>query len=126
MEHRYHPRVKESLPVSLWHAGKLWGTYSTDNISLEGLFIKTSPMDRQEILSLRRNPLMKICLKHLGVRHCMSAFVVHRSGHGLGLMLAPPDPAYTRWMQEKLNMAGQQTRHDQEHTPSLPIASNGN
>lgn len=125
MEHRYCPRINESLCVSLWHAGEWWGTFPSENISLDGLFIRTSPMDKEDILSLKRNPLVRVCVECLGTRHCMSAFVVHRSARGLGLMLAPPDPVYTRWMLDMLNRQGLQQTPDpayRNHTKHAPPA----
>jgi hypothetical protein len=128
MEHRYCPRIKETLTVSLWHGGEWWGTYTTENISLDGLFLQISPMDKHEIIRLRRNPLVKICVECLGTRHCMSAFVVHRSGQGLGLMLAPPDPEYTNTVLKLLNQQLQSptqnvVRHGNREDPPPPSIS---
>jgi hypothetical protein len=100
MEHRCCPRIKASLSVSRWHGREWWGTYNTENIrSVSADQSDGQARDHQAAAQ----PAGKVCVECLGTRHCKSAFVVHRAGQGLGLMLAPPEPEYTTTFLRLLN-----------------------
>ncbi len=81
MEHRYYPRVPIALHVELHHGRRLLGTYTTRDIGLEGLFLKTGPID------LRPSAIVEMQLDLHGRKHRLSGMVAHRSNRGIGVLL---------------------------------------
>jgi hypothetical protein len=90
MEHRYSPRVEGALDVELSCRGRHLGRYQTRNISFEGMFLETGPVD------LEPNDFLDLRLKAKGRSHSMRGFVVHRSCDGVGVMVVGEHLGYCR------------------------------
>lgn len=81
MERRYYPRVRTALQVDLSHRNRLLGTYTTRDIGMEGLFLKTGPQ------KLLKNDLVRIHLTQQGKQYQLLGTVVHHSRQGIGLLV---------------------------------------
>ena len=92
MEHRYHPRVKAALPVSLSHHGQHLGVFPTRDLSLGGLFVRSGPLD------LRRNAPISVELLLEGPDPTVEGCVAHGDDDGIGVMLEQPGPRYATAM----------------------------
>jgi hypothetical protein len=92
IEHRFGARKPHSLPVEIHHHGRYIGCFRTANISYQGAFVKAEDID------LYCNDFVQLSMMIHDVgdgSECtIKALVLHRSGHGIGLMFADDSPAF--------------------------------
>lgn len=100
MEHRYSPRIRDAVYLGLHHHDRWLGTHPTRDLSADGLFLETGP------ILLRPNDPVVLRIEAVGPHHGLSAFVVHSSPQGIGLMLTEEDPHYARILLEVLRRGG--------------------
>ncbi len=88
MDHRHHYRWPVRLDVELYYGGRCLGSFKTRDISWEGLFIETRP------IAIRPNEPVRLFFtgqqQNIGGEP-ITAFVVHCSNGGIGLMLHEAD-----------------------------------
>lgn len=90
MENRYTARKRVALDVELHHGRTSFGTFKVRNISLEGMFVETGP------LNLYPSDLIDATLsigREATDKHDIRAVVVHHTDEGIGLMFRDYDPA---------------------------------
>jgi hypothetical protein len=89
MENRYSTRKPIALDVELHHGHTRFGTFKVRNISLEGMFVETGP------LNLYPGDLIdaSLTLRESTGKHEIRAVVVHHTDEGIGLMFRDYDPA---------------------------------
>jgi len=96
-EHRHNPRVNVPLDVEISCGGRHLGHYRTRDLSFEGMFLETGPVD------LQVNDLISLHLTANRQSHRLRAVVVHRSDAGLGVMLLGENPGYCRLVLEAID-----------------------
>lgn len=83
MDCRCHRRECLRLRVELWSGSECLGCFMTRDVSPEGAFVETGPVD------VRAHEMIALSY-HLGStgagRHELPALVIHRSDEGMGLM----------------------------------------
>jgi hypothetical protein len=90
MENRYSTRKTVALDVELHHGRTSFGTFKARNISLEGMFVETGPINLypsdliDATLTFGRKPT---------ATHEVRAVVVHHTDEGIGLMFRDYEPA---------------------------------
>jgi len=114
MEHRYSPRVQGALDVEISSRGRRLGGCRTRDVSFDGMFLETGPVD------LQVNDLLTLHLTANGRSHRLRAAVVHRSPAGLGVMLLGASLGYCRLILEAIE-AG--TLRVPSPSPSAPTAA---
>ena len=90
MENRFSARKPVALEVDL-HQGRIrFGTFKARNISLEGMFVETGP------INLYPSDLIDATLtvgRESTARHEIRAVVVHCTEEGVGLLFRDYEPA---------------------------------
>lgn len=90
MENRYTARKPVALDVELHHGRASFGTFKARNISLEGMFVETGPVN------LYPSDLIDATLvigPDPAATHEVRAVVVHHTDEGIGLMFRDYEPA---------------------------------
>ncbi|NIR31932.1 MAG: PilZ domain-containing protein [Gammaproteobacteria bacterium] len=85
MDHRCLRREAHRFRVELWSGSDSLGCFTTRDVSPEGAFVETGPVD------FRAHEMVTVSfhLESAGIsRHDVPALVVHCSDEGLGLMYA--------------------------------------
>lgn len=96
MENRYSARNPLAVDVELHHGRTTIGTFKVRNISLEGMFVETGP------INLYPSDLIDATLTigHERVaEHEVRAVVVHHTEDGIGLMFRDYQPALLGFLQ---------------------------
>lgn len=97
MKHRYSKRHPSLLDVELYDRGRSLGRFKARNISLEGMFVETGPVD------LCTNDLVDVSLTidHDEITsHRFKGLIVHHSENGFGLMFRDYNPAFYRILRQ--------------------------
>jgi hypothetical protein len=96
MEHRYSPRVQGALGVEIFSKGRRLGRCRTRDVSFDGMFLETGPVD------LQVNNLLTLHLRANGRSHRLRAVVVHHSHAGVGVLLRGAGLGYCRLVLEAI------------------------
>ncbi|MBN2699972.1 MAG: PilZ domain-containing protein [Methylothermaceae bacterium] len=100
MQHRCFTRLKNALPVVLYHGDTHLGRFATRDISLDGMFVETGDLD------FFKNDVVQVDLMLFGERYLMRGLVVRRETHGIGLVLIDVNPRYYKSLTHILSEDG--------------------
>lgn len=90
MENRFSVRKPAAVGVELYQGRSRVGRFKARNISLEGMFVETGPID------LYPSDLIDVTLtidRERTAKHEVRAVVVHHTAEGIGLMFRDYQPA---------------------------------